>query len=173
MMAPSRCKPAGRYEKGKTVGYPRVTLSVEHFGRMARLLAKNVPVEVEMNVETKFYDDDNMSYNTIAEIPGMDPKLKDQVVMLGGHMDSWHAAEGATDNGAGVVVVMEAVRLLKKLGVQPRRTIRIALWSGEEQGLFGSRGYVKEHFGSRAGIQGSPRPDPFRRGCARPSVRCN
>jgi carboxypeptidase Q len=139
----------GSYETGKTVGYPRVTLAVEHFGRMARLLAKKVPVEVEMNVETKFYDDDNMSYNTLAEIPGVDPKLKDQVVMLGGHLDSWHAAEGATDNGAGAVVSMEVVRLLKKLGVQPRRTIRVALWSGEEQGLFGSRGYVKEHFGSR------------------------
>jgi len=139
----------GSYERGKTVGYPRVTLAVEHFGRMARLLAKKVPVEVELNVETRFYDDDEMSYNTLAEIPGIDPKLKDQVVMLGGHMDSWHAAEGATDDGAGVAVVMEAVRLLKKLGVQPRRTIRIALWSGEEQGLYGSRGYVKEHFGLR------------------------
>ena len=142
----------GPYEKGKTIAYPRVTLAVEHFGRMARLLAKNVPVEVEMNVETKFYDDDNMGYNTLAEIPGVDPNLKDQVVMLGGHLDSWHASEGATDNGAGAVVTMEAIRLLKKLGVQPRRTIRIGLWSGEEQGLFGSRGYVKEHFGRRAGI---------------------
>jgi hypothetical protein len=139
----------GSYEKGKTIGFPRVTLAVEHFGRVARLLAKKVPVEVEMNVEARFFDDDDMGYNTVAEIPGVDPKLKDQVVMLGGHLDSWHAAEGATDNGAGVVVVMEAVRVLKKLGVQPRRTIRVALWSGEEQGLFGSRGYVKKHFGSR------------------------
>ncbi len=139
----------GSYEKGKTVGYPRITLAVDHYGRMSRLLAKKVPVEVEVNVETKFYDDDDMSYNTLAEIPGVDPKLKDQVVMLGGHMDSWHASEGATDNGAGAAVAMEVVRLLKKLGVQPRRTIRVALWSGEEQGLFGSRGYVKEHFGSR------------------------
>jgi hypothetical protein len=139
----------GSYEKGKTIGFPRVTLAVEHYGRMARLLAKKVPVEVEMNVETKFYDDDDKAYNTLAEIPGVDPKLKDQVVMLGGHMDSWHAAEGATDNGAGVAVAMEVVRLLEKLGVQPRRTIRVALWSGEEEGLFGSRGYVKEHFGSR------------------------
>jgi hypothetical protein len=139
----------GSYEKGKTIGFPRVTLAVDHYGRMARLLAQKLPVEVEMNVEAKFYDDDDKAYNTLAEIPGVDPKLKDQVVMLGGHMDSWHAAEGATDNGAGVAVAMEAVRLLKKLGVQPRRTIRVALWSGEEQGLFGSRGYVKEHFGSR------------------------
>jgi hypothetical protein len=137
----------GSYEKGKTIAVPRVTM--EHFGRMTRLLEKKVPVQVEMNVETTFYDDDDKAYNTVAEIPGTDPSLKDQVVMLGGHLDSWHAGEGATDNGAGSVVAMEAVRLLKKLGVQPRRTIRIALWSGEEEGLFGSRGYVKEHFGSR------------------------
>jgi hypothetical protein len=139
----------GSYEKGKTIDFPRVTLSVEHFGRVSRLLAKNVPVQLEMNVETHFYDDDDMSYNTLAEIPGVDPNLKSQLVMLGGHLDSWHASEGATDNGAGVGVVMEAARLLAKLGVQPRRTIRVALWSGEEQGLFGSRAYVKDHFGSR------------------------
>ena len=139
----------GSYEKGKTIAVPRVTLSVEHFGRMARLLEKKVHVEVEMNVETTFYDDDDKAYNTLAEIPGVDPTLKDQVVMLGGHLDSWHGGEGATDNGAGSIVGMESVRLLKKLGVQPRRTIRIALWSGEEEGLLGSRGYVKEHFGSR------------------------
>jgi len=139
----------GPPEKGKTIDFPRVTLSLEHFGRVSRLLAQKVPVEVEMNVEAKFYDDDDMGYNTLAEIPGVDPKLKDQVVMLGGHMDSWHASEGATDNGAGVVVSMEVVRLLRKLGVQPRRTIRVALWSGEEEGLYGSNGYVKEHFGFR------------------------
>jgi len=139
----------GSYEKGKTITFPRITLSVEHYGRMARLLAKKVPVEVEVNVEAQFYDDDDKAYDTLAEIPGADPKLKDQLVMLGGHMDSWHAGEGATDNGAGVAVAMEAVRLLKKLGVQPRRTIRVALWSGEEEGILGSRGYVKNHFGGR------------------------
>jgi carboxypeptidase Q len=139
----------GSYEKGKTIGVPRITLAIEHYGRMTRLLAKKVPVQVEVNVETQFYDDDDKSYDTLAEIPGADPKLKDQLVMLGGHMDSWHAGEGATDNGVGVAVAMEAVRLLKHLGVVPRRTIRVALWSGEEQGLLGSRGYVKEHYGSR------------------------
>jgi Peptidase family M28 len=139
----------GSYEEGKTTGVPRITLAIEYFGRMTRLLAKKVPVEVEVNVETKFYDDDDKAYDTIAEIPGADPNLKDQLVMLGGHMDSWHGGEGATDNGAGVAVAMEAVRLLKHLGVQPRRTIRVALWSGEEEGLLGSRGYVKEHFGFR------------------------
>jgi hypothetical protein len=139
----------GSYDKGKTVTFPRITLSVEHYGRMARLLAKKVTVEVEVNVEAQFYDDDDKAYDTVAEIPGVDPQLKEQLVMLGGHMDSWHAGEGATDNGAGTVVAMEAVRLLKKLGVQPRRTIRVALWSGEEEGLLGSRGYVKNHFGGR------------------------
>jgi len=139
----------GSYDKGKTFGVPRITVAVEHYGRMARLLARKVPVQVEVNVEAQFYDDDDKAYDTIAEIPGTDPKLKEQLVMLGGHMDSWHAGEGATDNGAGVAVAMEAVRLLKKLGVQPRRTIRVALWSGEEEGLLGSRGYVKEHFGGR------------------------
>ena len=149
----------GPYEKGKTVDFPRVTLAVEHFGRVARLLDKKVPVEVEMNVETKFYDDDAMSYNTLAEIPGVDPKLKDQVVMLGGHLDSWHASEGATDNGAGVVVAMEVVRLLKKLGVQPRRTIRIALWSGEEQGIVRLEGLCERPFRLAAAIHRTAIPD--------------
>jgi len=139
----------GSYEKDKTIGIPRVTLAVEHFGRMTRLVASKVPVEVEVNVQMQFYDDDDKAYNTVAEIQGTDSKLKEQLVMLGGHMDSWHAAEGATDNGAGTAVTLEVVRLLTHLAVQPRRTIRIALWSGEEQGLLGSRGYVKEHFGSR------------------------
>lgn len=139
----------GPYEKGKTIGVPRVVISVEHFGRVARLLAKKIPVEIEVNTQTQFYDDDDKGYDTVAEIAGTDPQLKEQLVMLGGHMDSWHAGTGATDNGAGVAVAMEAVRLLKQLGVQPRRTIRIALWSGEEEGLLGSVGYVKNHFGSR------------------------
>ncbi len=140
---------SGSYEKGKTIQVPVLTVALEHFNRAARLVDKKVPVTLEVNVQTQFYDDDDKAYNTIAEIPGTDPKLKEQLVMLGGHMDSWHAGEGATDNGAGVAVAMEAVRLLKQLGVKPRRTIRIALWSGEEQGILGSRGYVAEHFGSR------------------------
>jgi hypothetical protein len=139
----------GSYEKGKTSVVPVLTVALEHYNRVLRLLAKKTPVTLEVNVQAQFYDDDDKSYNTIAEIPGTDPRLKAQLVMLGGHMDSWHGGTGATDNAAGVSVAMEAVRLLKKLGVQPRRTIRIALWSGEEEGLLGSRGYVKEHFGGR------------------------
>jgi hypothetical protein len=141
---------SGSHEKGKTIQVPVITLDIDHFNRAARLVDKKQPVQLEVNVQTRFYDDDDKAYNTVAEIPGTDPNLKAQLVMLGGHMDSWHAGEGATDNGAGTAVAMEAVRLLKVLGVKPRRTIRIALWSGEEQGLLGSKGYVKEHFGSRA-----------------------
>ena len=107
-----------------------------------------MPVTLEINVETKFTGDHEHGFDTVAEIPGTDPKLKDQIVMVGGHLDSWIAGTGATDNGAGSVVAMEAVRILKALDIKPRRTIRIALWTGEEQGLFGSKGYVKQHFGS-------------------------
>jgi hypothetical protein len=105
------------------------------------------PLELEVDVAARFYDDDPMAYDTIAEIPGTD--LADQVVMVGAHLDSWHTGTGATDNGAGCAVVMEAVRILEALGIHPRRTIRVALWSGEEEGLLGSRAYVAHHFASR------------------------
>jgi carboxypeptidase Q len=101
-----------------------------------------------MNVETKFTGDHEHGFDTIAEIPGTDPKLKDEVVMVGGHLDSWIAGTGATDNGAGAVVALEVMRILNALKVKPRRTSRIALWSGEEEGLFGSKSYVSQHFGS-------------------------
>jgi hypothetical protein len=127
---------------------PVAVAAIESYGRLYRLVQQHVPVSVEIDIETKVTDEHAHGYNTIAEIPGTDPKLKDQVVMLGGHLDSWIAGTGATDNGAGVVAAMEAVRILEALGVKPRRTIRIALWTGEEQGLFGSQGYVKQHFGS-------------------------
>ena len=102
---------------------------------------------MEMNVDTKFTGDHEHGFDTIAEIPGTDPKLKDEVVMVGGHLDSWASATGATDNGAGTVVAMEVMRILNTLQVKPRRTIRVALWTGEEEGEFGSYGYVKQHFG--------------------------
>ena len=136
------------YKKQNAVSFPVVVTAIENYGRVARLVKAGVPVKVEVNVETKFTGDQEHGFNTIAEIPGTDPKLKDEVVMVGGHLDSWAAGTGATDNGAGSVVAMEVMRILKALDVHPRRTIRIALWSGEEQGLFGSKGYVKEHFGS-------------------------
>jgi carboxypeptidase Q len=123
-----------------------LVMAIEHWERVARLLDKKEDVELEVTVKTRLTDEPTAS-NTIAEIPGTDKK--GEVVMLGAHMDSWHGGTGATDNGAGVVATMEAVRVLKALGVKPRRTIRIALWSGEEQGLLGSRGYVSQHFASR------------------------
>ena len=125
---------------------PSAVLSSENFGRVGRLLEHKVPVTVSVAINTEFTGDHEQGYNTIAEIPGADPKLKDQVVMVGGHLDSWIAGTGATDDGAGVIIAMEAMRILNALHVQPRRTIRIALWSGEEQGEFGSLGYVHQHF---------------------------
>jgi hypothetical protein len=137
----------GSYKVGETVTVPGITVALEQWDRAARLLEQKKDVELELNVTNTFYDDDPMQYNTIAEIAGTDKK--DEVVMLGAHLDSWHSGTGATDNGAGTVVMMEAVRILKALDIKPRRTIRIALWSGEEQGLLGSQNYVQQHFGSR------------------------
>jgi carboxypeptidase Q len=137
----------GSYKTGETTTVPQLTMASEHWSRIARLLQQKKDVTLELNVASTFYDDDPMQYDTIAEIPGTDKK--DEVVMLGAHLDSWHAGTGATDNGAGTVVMMEAVRILKALDIKPRRTIRIGLWSGEEEGLLGSQGYVEQHFGSR------------------------
>ena len=139
----------GSYKIGETNTVPGLTMAVEHWDRIARLLKQKKDVTMELNVVNTFYDDDPMQYDTIAEIPGTDKDKKDEIVMLGAHLDSWHAGTGATDNGAGTVVMMEAVRLLKTLDLKPRRTIRIGLWSGEEEGLLGSQNYVQQHFGSR------------------------
>jgi len=136
------------YVAEKRVKVPVAVAAIESYGRLYRLTQAHVPVQVEIDVETKFTGDHEHAFNTVAEIPGTDPTLKEQVVMVGGHLDSWIAGTGATDNGAGTVVAMEAVRILKALGVKPRRTIRIALWTGEEQGIFGSKGYCTQHFGS-------------------------
>jgi carboxypeptidase Q len=136
------------YHRDTAVPFPVVVAQIESYGRAYRLLANHVPVSIEMEVETKFGGDHEHGFDTVAEIPGTDPQLKDEVVMVGGHLDSWIAGTGATDNGAGSVVAMEVMRILNALKVKPRRTIRIALWSGEEQGLFGSKGYVGLHFGS-------------------------
>jgi hypothetical protein len=140
---------------------PTFMVAIEHYSRVWRLLEKGIPVKLEINAQNRFYDIDSLGFNVIAEIPGMDKKLKDEVVMLGGHLDSWHAGTGATDNATGCSVAMEAVRILKALGLQPRRTIRLALWSGEEQGLLGSRGYVKQHFADRAAMQPRPEHEKF------------
>jgi carboxypeptidase Q len=147
----------GSYRPGETTTVPQLTMASEHWSRIARLLDQKKDVSLELNVTNSFYDDDPMQYDTIAEIPGTDKK--DEVVMLGAHLDSWHAGTGATDNGAGTIVMMEAVRILKVLDIKPRRTIRIGLWSGEEEGLLGSQGYVEQHFGSRP-----PMDDPNMKG---------
>ena len=136
------------YKSEKRVKVPVAVAAIESYGRLYRLTEAHAPVSVQIDIETRFTGDHEHGYNTIAEIPGTDPNLKEQVVMLGGHLDSWIAGTGATDNGAGTVVAMEAVRILKALDVKPRRTIRIALWTGEEQGIFGSKGYCDQHFGS-------------------------
>jgi hypothetical protein len=145
--------PTGNQSRGADAGtgVPSVTLAVEHYNRMLRILAKNVPVKVELNLETKFSDETTPNgFNTVAEIPGTDPVLKDEVVILGAHFDSVAAATGATDNATGSAAMMEAMRILKAIGAKPRRTIRIALWGGEEEGLLGSRAYVRDHFGDPA-----------------------
>jgi len=133
------------YDKNAPKIAPQLVLSVEHYNRIVRMIQAGEKVKMTVDLGVEWQDADPMGYNTIAEIPGSD--LKDEVVMLGGHMDSWHAGTGATDNGAGVSVAMEAMRILQALNFKPRRTIRIALWTGEEQGLLGSRAYVAEHFG--------------------------
>jgi len=137
------------YAKDALPAFPNVVMAIEHYGRLSRLLDMKQDVQIEATVTTKFYDDDPMSYNVVGEIPGTD--LKDEVVMLGGHLDSWHGGTGATDNAAGCAAALEAVRILKALDIHPRRTIRVGLWTGEEEGLFGSRNYVKDHFGGRPG----------------------
>ncbi|ARS36275.1 M28 family metallopeptidase [Pontibacter actiniarum] len=129
---------------------PELEMGLEDYNRIVRLLEAKQPVKLEVETKTRFFSDDLKGYNVVAEIPGTDKKLKDEVVMLGGHLDSWHGSTGATDNAAGVAVMMEAVRILQAAGFKPKRTIRIALWGGEEQGLHGSRGYVKQHFGDPA-----------------------
>lgn len=143
----------GQYTKDAPEMPASVVLSSDDYLRLQRLVDAGIPVEIEADVKTKFFDKDLQGYNVIAEIPGTDPALKDEIVMLGGHLDSWHSGTGATDNAAGCSVMMEAIRIIKSLGLKPKRTIRIALWSGEEEGLLGSRGYVKTHFGDASTMQ--------------------
>jgi carboxypeptidase Q len=144
---------------------PQASLAAEHYNRIVRMVTKGVPVELEVQIAAKYLDQDLMGYNVTAEIPGSD--LKDEIVMVGGHFDSWHSGTGATDNGAGSAVALEVVRILQALGVKPRRTVRIGLWGGEEQGLIGSRAHVEKHYGARqssepaAGPQGQGQQAPI------------
>jgi len=132
----------------------QVVMAVEHYGRIWRMLDKKIPVRIEMNIQNKFYDDDLNSFNIIGEIPGTDKA--DELVMLGAHFDSWHSGTGATDNAAGSAVMLEAIRILKATHLKMRRTVRLALWTGEEEGILGSRAYVTQHFADRADMKLKP-----------------
>ena len=129
---------------------PSVTMSGEHYNMIARYLEVGIPVKLRVNVQTTFNDDNGNAYNVLAELPGTDPVLKDEVVMIGAHLDSWHTGVGATDNADGVTTVVEAMRILKAIDARPRRTIRVALWAGEEQGLLGSKAWVAQHLAGDA-----------------------
>jgi len=133
---------------------PQVVVAVEQYGRIVRTLEKKIPVTLSMNIDNKFYDADLNSFNVVAEVPGTDKA--DEVVMIGAHFDSWHTGTGATDNAAGSAIMMEAMRILKTTGVKLRRTVRIGLWGGEEEGLLGSKEYVKAHYGDPATMQLKP-----------------
>jgi len=129
---------------------PTVVIAGEQYNVIARLAAQGRPVSLRVELRTRYFEEDRNSYNVIAEIPGRDPALRDQVVLVGAHLDSWHTASGATDNADGAVAVMEAMRIIRALGAEPRRTIRVAMWSGEEQGLLGARAYVAQHYATPA-----------------------
>ncbi len=128
---------------------PQITMATEDYNRLVRMIRLGEKPKMSIEIDSQYYDSDPNGYNTIAEIPGSDPKLKDEIVILGAHLDSWHTSTGATDNGAGSAAVMEAARIVQASGLKPRRTIRVALWSGEEQGLYGSAAHVKQHFGEK------------------------
>jgi hypothetical protein len=141
----------------------QISMAREHYGRIFRLLEKGIKVTMELDMAVEFQTQDLMGYNTVGEIPGTDPKLKDEIVMLGAHLDSWHTGTGATDNAAGSAIMLEAMRILKASGLPMKRTVRIGLWSGEEQGLIGSRLYVEDKFGRVSGdtLYAGPEYDKF------------
>jgi carboxypeptidase Q len=135
----------GPYDPKKPVALAAVALTPEHYNRISRLMQHNIPVKLSFNIQNEITEDNQDSFNIVGDIPGVGAK-KDEIVMLGGHFDSWHGGTGATDNAAGSSVAMEAVRILKALNMKMDRTVRVALWGGEEEGLLGSKAYIKEHF---------------------------
>jgi hypothetical protein len=151
----------GAYKASDPENFPDIVLGIEDYNTILRLAKAGETVKMDVDVKTKFHTKDLNGYNVIAEIPGTDPALKDEVVMIGAHLDSWQTGTGATDNASGSSVMMEAIRILKSLGFNNRRTIRIGLWSGEEQGLLGSRGYVKNTFADPATMQTTPAHEKF------------
>lgn len=154
----NRLQPQQKEAEAKML--PQMTMASEDYNRLVRMIQQGVKPKMTVDIQAQYHDEDLMGYNTVAEIPGTDPALKEELVMLGGHLDSWHASTGATDNAAGCAVAMEAARILIASGLKPRRTIRVALWSGEEQGLNGSREYVKQQFGEMKGGNPFGPPDP-------------
>ncbi len=139
-----------QYKVGDPEPTPEIVLPIEDHGRMARMIANGTKVEMEMNIKNVFTNNQKIN-NVVAEIPGTDPKLKNEVILLGAHLDSWHGGTGGADNASGCIVMMEALRIIKEMGIQPKRTIRIALWGGEEQGLYGSRGYAENYLVDKKG----------------------
>jgi carboxypeptidase Q len=154
ILKPSRGEHGTVFVTGRDLGpgaVPSVTLSAEQYNMIALMLQHNVQVKLRVNVQSRFYDSDSgNAYNVIAELPGADPAVRDEIVMIGGHLDCWHTGVGATDNADGATTVMEAMRILKAIGARPRRTIQVALWAGEEQGLLGSRAWVAQHLAGSA-----------------------
>ena len=146
--------PMGPRDPKAPSSFPQLVIAGEHYNRIFRTREKKIPVSLELDVDNRFYDDDLNSFNIVGEIRGTD--LAHEVVMVGAHFDSWHSATGATDNAAGAAVMLEAMRILKAAGVKMRRTLRIALWTGEEQGLLGSRAYVRDHFADRQTMRLKP-----------------
>lgn len=138
-----------------------IAMALEDYNMIVRLLRDNEKVHLDLDIKTEFYADNETGYNVIGEIPGTDPNLKEEVVMIGAHLDSWQGSVGATDNAAGSAVMMEAMRILRKLNIEPRRTIRIGLWGGEEQGIYGSRGYVSKTFADRSDMNLKPAHEKF------------
>ncbi len=138
---------------------PQIVMAIENYGRIWRTLEKKIPVRIEMDIQNKFHDEDMNSFNIVGEIRGTDKA--DELVMLGAHFDSWHTGTGATDNAAGSAVMMEAMRILKATGLKMRRTVRIGLWTGEEEGILGSRAYVTEHFADRTDMKLKPEHAKF------------
>ena len=149
-----------QYKVGDPEPVPSIILPVEDHGRMVRLVKNGTPVKMELDVRNRFTDNQQIN-NVYAEIPGTDPKLKNEIVLIGGHFDSWHGGTGGADNASGFLPMIEAMRILKALDVKPRRTIRLALWGGEEQGLYGSRGYANNKLYDNAAKKKLPGYDDF------------
>jgi len=153
VLKPSRGEHGTIFVQTRDVGaneVPSVIVAGEHYNNLIRMLQDRVPVKVRVSIDAKYFTADTSGYNIIAELPGSDPALKDEVVMIGAHLDSWASATGATDNADGAATVLEAMRILKTVGAKPRRTIRVALWGGEEEGLYGSRAWVAQHLAGDA-----------------------